>query len=513
MGLSRRSFLGSALGLGGMLPRPSPGAATRPFSHGIASGDPLADRVILWTRVQGPPEITVGWEMGLDPDLRTLIRRGSMRSAQSRDWTVKVDVSGLSAGTTYYYRFEALGVRSPIGRTRTLPVGPTESARLAFTSCANMPSGFFNVYARIAERDDLDAVLHLGDYLYEFGAGAYGDGSRFGRAAVPAHELLSLGDYRARHAQYKTDPDLQRAHRQHPFIVVWDDHELANNAWKDGASNHQPDEGSWAARRDAAVRAYFEWMPVREDPSSDANRIYRSFAIGDLAHLAMLDTRLVGRDQQPRFDDLEAMSAPNRTLLGEAQASWLESELAASKAAGIVWRVLGQQVLMGQNTPGGHEILNVDQWDGYRASRERLFDFVRSEGIDNLVVLTGDLHSSWALELTSDPWDRRRYDPETGRGALGVEFVTPSVTSPGPFRRFDVPQHRADEVVEQNPHQKWAEVDHHGYTVLTLTRSWAQADWYFVDTIESRRRKAFWAKGFRTRRGSHHLVEMDSPAR
>lgn len=515
MAFTRRSFLKSALGAGAAVAHAAPsGTAKREvFAHGVASGDPLDDRVILWTRVGEPLETDVSWRVSSDPTLQRIVRRGTTRTERARDWTVKVDVAGLDSATHYYFQFEALGERSPIGRTRTLPVGPVERVRLAFTSCANMPSGYFNAYACIAERDDLDAVLHLGDYLYEFADGVYGDGGRFRRSPVPDRELLTLGDYRARHAQYKRDPDLQEAHRNHPFIVVWDDHEIANNAWSGGAGNHQPEEGDWEARKAAAVKAYFEWMPIRERDPGYASPIYRSFPFGDLADLIMLDTRLDGRDPQPRgFDDLDAINDPGRTLLGAAQESWFLTELHRSQLIGTLWRIVGQQVLMGQNTPGGSEILNIDQWDGYRASRDVVFDFVQSFGIENLVVLSGDLHSSWAQELTPDPWNSTRYDPDSGRGAVGVEFVTPSVTSPGPFRSFADPQRRADEVVSGNPHQKWAEVLHHGYATLTLTRRWAQSDWYFTSPITVRRANAFWAKGFRTVAGTNHLEPTDVAA-
>ena len=330
MAVSRRRFLGA---LGVSVVAASAVRETRAshvFPHGLASGDPLQDRVILWTRVAGPPETDVRWSVAADSDMRKVVARGTRRTDRSRDWTVKIDVTGLDGGTTYFYQFEAFGERSPLGRTRTLPVGRVERLKLAFTSCANMPSGYFNVYACIAERDDLDAVVHLGDYLYEFANVVYGDGSRLGRTPVPDREILTLGDYRVRHAQYKRDPDLRELHRRHPFIAVWDDHEIANNAWRDGGSNHQPLEGDWEARKAAATRAYFEWMPIRENVSG-AGPIYRSFPFGDLADLVMLDTRLVGRDQQPRFDDLAAMNHPNRTLLGAAQESWLLSELDRSK--------------------------------------------------------------------------------------------------------------------------------------------------------------------------------------
>lgn len=250
-----------------------------PFLHGVASGDPLADRVVLWTRVTGdadaPAEIPVSWVIAEDPALKRIVGAGVTLTSQDVDFTVKIDAEGLKAEKTYYFRFRSLGHSSPIGRTKTLPKKDRalERLRLAFASCSNYPYGFFNAYGAIAQRPDLDAVLHLGDYLYEYANGEYGDGSAIGRVPNPDREIVSLADYRARHAQYKTDPDLQEAHRQHPFIVVWDDHETTNNSWRDGAENHQPEEGDFQARKAAAIQAYFEWMPLRGEQRDDTGKI------------------------------------------------------------------------------------------------------------------------------------------------------------------------------------------------------------------------------------------------
>ena len=317
---TRRDFLtasavaiGSAplLGVGRIFARQGSEAV---FRHGVASGDPLRDRVVLWTRVTpGTPGETVDveWMMARDARMSRAIARGSIRTSADRDYTVKIDPVGLDPGSTYYYRFSARGARSPIGRTRTLPARPTRHVRLALASCSNLPFGFFNAYARIAARPDLDAVLHLGDYIYEYandryGNRAEGDGTALGRVPLPDREIVTLDDYRQRYGQYREDPDLQAAHRQHPFIAVWDDHETANNSWRGGAQNHNPEDGDWSARRVAAVRAWLEWMPVRESPGGDF-RLYRQFAFGDLADLMMLDTRLEARELQVAAGDVAAV--------------------------------------------------------------------------------------------------------------------------------------------------------------------------------------------------------------
>ena len=269
------SVIGSAmLGIAGASSVALPASGSeRTFAHGVASGDPLRDRVILWTRVTpSAPDapVRVRWRIASDPALRNIVNQGELMALAARDFTVKVDTLGLDPGRTYYYQFDAQGQASPIGRTRTLPSGAVTQTRLAVVSCSNMPFGFFNAYAAIAARFDLDAVLHLGDYFYEYGPNDRHIDAPPGRDHTPAHELLTLADYRGRHAQYKTDIDLQAAHRQHPWITVWDDHESANDSWTGGAQNHNPEkgDGDWAARKTAATRAYAEWMPIRERSES-----------------------------------------------------------------------------------------------------------------------------------------------------------------------------------------------------------------------------------------------------
>jgi alkaline phosphatase D len=489
--LSRREFLANGLTLGAvpLVLRAQVVPANPVFRHGVASGDPLADRVVLWTRITLPSALTgtvdVDWMIARDPRMSRVVGRGTARTSAARDFTVKVDAAGLDPGSTYYYRFAAGREQSPIGRTRTLPAASAARVSFALASCANYPFGYFNVYARIAARRDLDAVLHLGDYIYEYANNRYGnrdagDGTPFGRIPAPNRELLLLDDYRTRYAQYREDPDLQEVHRQHPFIVVWDDHETANDSWRDGADNHDPGEGEWRARLGAARQAWWEWMPVRDVPGAEG-RMYRRFTFGGLADLFMLDTRVTGRDQQVASNEVRTIEAPSRQLLGSDQERWLFAGLQDSARAKRPWQVLGQQVMFAPQTPPGRPAGNPDSWDGYRAARTRVVDAASSPGGGHLVVFTGDVHSSWAYDLARDPFDGARYDPATGRGAFGTEIVTPAVTSPAGLN----PDRQAA-VRAARPHLKFLEAGHRGYVVVELTRERLQADWWFVPTVTER---------------------------
>jgi alkaline phosphatase D len=520
MAVSRREFFGATAvaGLAGLVRlegQPAP-SARKIFRHGVASGDPLSDRVILWTRVTAPEGATpeVQWEIAADNGFKRVVARGAAETAWERDFTVKIDASGLRPATTYYYRFQALGERSPIGRTRTLPASGTGHLRLALVSCSNFPFGYFNVYDRIAQRADLDAVLHLGDYLYEYANATYGDGTKLGRISDPNREVVSIADYRQRHAQYKSDPDLQEAHRQHPWITTWDDHEVANNTWRAGAENHQPDrgEGGFSARRDAAIQAYFEWMPIREDRATRQPRIYRTFSIGDLADLIMLDTRVIDRDEQAgRRDDLAIVDDPARSVLGRTQEEWFYQELRESKRAGIRWQLVGQQIPFAPLSLPGAATLSTDTWEGYRPARKRFVDAITGLRLANTVVLTGDVHSSWGYDIAANPFDG--YDASTGRGTLGVEIVAPSVTSPSGFGNTpeDVIK-RADKYRAERPHLRYVDGALHGYVVLDVTRERLQADWFYVPTVTERSTVETFGKGLVSAAGQPHLVDAATPA-
>jgi alkaline phosphatase D len=485
------------------------------FRHGVASGDPQADRVVLWTRVtprSGTGPQTVSWLVARDTKLSQVVARGEVQTGAARDFTVKVDATELDSATTYYYRFESGGEQSPIGRTRTLPRNRVDRIRLGVVSCSNLPQGYFNAYACLANRPDLDAILHLGDYIYEYANERYGDGTKWGRIPAPNREMVALDDYRQRHAQYKADSDSQAVHQQHPFIVVWDDHEFTNNAWMGGAENHDPDEGEgdWKTRRAAAFQAYLEWMPIREDTQTRGEKIYRAFHFGDLASLVMLDTRLIGREEQRPREDVTTIERAARQLLGAEQEGWLAEQFVTSAKANARWTVLGQQVMFApQNVPGG-SVSNSDSWDGYRAARGRVFDMVERAKIENFVVLTGDVHSSWAYDLPRRPFDG--YDKATGKGSLGVEFAGTSVTSPSNLGRGPEGARQLADILASRPHLHYADGRYRGYFIVDLTRERLQADFYRVATITERSAQEQFEKGFISESGRNHLVEVSKPA-
>ncbi|MGJ7582861.1 alkaline phosphatase D family protein [Variovorax sp. RHLX14] len=493
-----------------------PESAGSVFKHGVASGDPLSDRVIVWTRVTAPAPgaLNVDWEIASDEAFGIVIARGIASTGPDRDYTIKIDVAGLQAASVYFYRFATGADRSPIGRTKTLPVGGVAQAKLAVVSCANFPGGYFNVYADIAKRADLDLVLHLGDYIYEYGRLGYASQLAFAldRVSAPDHEILTLQDYRLRHAQYRSDGDLRAMHARLPMIAVWDDHDLADNAWSGGAGNHdESTEGSFAARRTAAVQAYHEWLPTRLPDPADPLKIYRSFDIGTLASLHMLDTRLIGRDKQLSLDQhLSGESAStSRQLLGQVQSDWLAGRMAASAG---VWQVLGQQVLMtrmavplsvataitletltayvaAQTTPeplrsdSQRALLaqpkapyNMDAWDGYPAARDTVLGMARSQG-KNLISLAGDTHNAWAGNLTLVDGQR-----------VGVEFGAASVSSPGFERLLPLISNDllADAFKRMVDDLRYAETSKRGYVVLTLTSAEARSEYIEVSTVLSR---------------------------
>ncbi|SFM00275.1 alkaline phosphatase D family protein [Marinobacter zhejiangensis] len=496
-----------------------------PFQHGIASGDPLAYQVILWTRItaEGLDEIPVIVAVARDTEFNDIVYEGVGYARSQSDYTVKIDPLLPSPGTTYYYRFETLGHYSAIGRTRTTPA-PSESVdhlRLAVMSCSNYPYGYFNAYRKVAFRADLDAVLHLGDYIYEYGPGEYDDAAvAADRPVDPPHEIVTLDDYRRRYACYRQDGDLQECHRQHPFICVWDDHEITNDAWMNGAENHNDGEGDYGERKRAAVRAYFEWMPIRRVAPDNEVRIYRHFEFGQLMSLMMLDTRIIGRDKQVSTSG-EARD-PDRQLLGAPQQRWLFDQLDHSHSRGARWHLIGQQVMIAPLTLGtlpdspnwslgGGAQLNFDQWDGYETSRRALLGRIEAKGLDNTVVLTGDIHSSWAMDLSIDPGNLSVYNPFTGEGSLAVEFVTPAVTSPAAPTK-GLSDLAALALVPLNPHLKWVDLFHRGYIVLDITPEHCKADWFHLETVSEPSNQETFARAYATTDGANRVKRLDTPS-
>lgn len=452
-----------------------------PFYHGVASGDPLSDRIILWTRVttQNATE-TVDWQIATDTTFGTLVNSGTVTTDASVDYTVKVDATGLQPGTWYYYRFRNNGVYSIVGRTKSAPVGDVDSLRFAIVACSNYQAGFFNAYKDITLRNDVDAVVHLGDYYYEYEAGGYGYINDTSRLHEPDHEITSLADYRQRNSQYKLDPDLRYCHQMFPFITIWDDHETANNSWYGGAENHQPaTEGDWFARKAVAKQAYFEWIPIRELAPGNDTIIHRKLPWSNLMDFIMLDTRYEGRDSSLGT----AISSSNgnvndtgRSMLGAYQLQWFKDQLSNSTAK---WKIIGNQVMIAPLTAFGL-VLNGDQWDGYPVERKKIFDHIMQNDIRDIVFLTGDIHSSWGNDL---PHPDSTYNASSGHGSVATEFVCTSITSPALTALNGVP---STLVTTLNPYMKYVEYTKHGYLLLDVNKQRVQGDWIYMSSLTSK---------------------------
>ncbi|WP_417214400.1 alkaline phosphatase D family protein [Alcanivorax sp.] len=466
------------------------------FLHGVASGDPLSDRVILWTRVtvdrDSGEDVAVTVTVARDLAMQQTVASYTATASASSDYCVKLDATGLQPDSWYYYQFSVGDQRSPVGRTRTFPASETfiDRARFAVVSCSNYPYGFFSVYRAVANHADLDFVLHLGDYLYEYGAGEYGEFPE--RDPQPPHEMITLADYRQRHAQYKTDEDLQAVHQQFPMIAVWDDHESTDNSYRDGAGNHDPlTEGDWTARKQISQQAYFEWLPIRPREPGNHSVIYRNFAFGDLIDLTMLDTRLEGRDEQLTIPADPGRNDEDRHLISEQQMDFLLNSLSESNSQ---WRFIGQQVMFAQlniaeipslserhvQLRGNLSAINMDQWDGYAADRLKILNHIDDNDIDNVVILTGDIHTSWASEIYRNPGTLLG---DLFDKALAAEFVTPAVTSPG-FPE-GVAELAGVAIPVANPHIRYVEAKSRGFILVDVTRQRAQGEFYYAQSIES----------------------------
>jgi alkaline phosphatase D len=510
------------------------------FTHNVASGEPATDKVMLWTRYVSDKPAYLAWEMSESEDFAKLAAEGSTGNpaGPDSDFCTKTWADGLMPGRWYFYRFIAPdGTKSPVGRTKTLPEAGAPRFRMAVFSCSNFGFGWFNAYGHAVEANDCDLAVHLGDYIYEYGAGTYPDTAQANpeRVLAPTTEIVALTDYRLRYATYRADPDCQRLHQVLPMIAVWDDHESANDSWKDGAQNHQPEtEGDWATRKAAAKRAYREWMPVSDEP-------YAAYQVGNLATLFRLDTRLEGRDQQFSLEKVLAgqkepqaiMAAlakfkdgqwadPSRQLLGAAQDSWLADGLAESTASGTAWQVLVQQVLIGnlkspqalanQLGDGLPDFvrqrlmaasmaskaglpLNMDAWDGYPAARERVFKAALKADA-NLIVLAGDTHNGWAFDLAHKG------------AAVGVELGVCSVSSPGfeSYLSFVKPDILAGALVAENEQLKWADTSQRGYMTVELTPARATTEYRFTGGAKQRSTKLAGTKRITTEKGSGKLA-------
>lgn len=522
---------------GGMLSA-NPSPATGTFSHGIASGDPRADSVILWTRITptdangGPVKLL--WEISSTEDFLSAEFGGTVMASAATNWTAKVEAKGLEAGKAYYYRFLLGEAPSPVGQTRTLPQGDVSSVRFAVVSCANWQHGFFNTYDHIARQNNIDAVIHLGDYFYEYGAKGFENTEmgKQGRLHQPRHEIVSLEDYRIRHAQYRTDPSLQAMSAKFPMITIWDDHESSNDSWQTGAENHNPaTEGLWEDRKRAAMRAYYEWMPIR-DPEEGKSResLFRNLDFGDLLSLVTVETRLTARAEplvvETYIDDISAeggaekfkqdvLGDPSREMYGKVQEDFIIDALKASKEDGKVWRVIANQVIMGRlltpdlepyvdetavaaiekDWPGVRDMVKLskynlpvypDSWDGYPAARNRFYNRLLDNNVQDIFVLTGDAHEFWMNDLTTEAKEK-----------VGIEVVATAVSSETLVKYMGSgTSDYALLLTQANEDARYYNPLHNGYVDITFGRSSAVVKMIAISNTQSRDYSASEVAGF-----------------
>ena len=521
--IARRGLLIAGAGAAMVRPAWAQSLSEGTFSHGVASGDPLSDGVILWTRFVGG-DGRIAYEVAEDESFATVTARGQAQASPVNDFCVKVDVRGLAPGRAYFYRFLARSGPSLTGRTRTAPID-AQSLSVGLVSCANYAFGHFHAYGHLAQRDDIDLVLHTGDYIYEYGHDEYPSTELTipGRAFDPDHEIVALDDYYSRYRQYHTDPNLLALRAAKPISAVWDDHEITNDASSTGAQNHQRNEGAYVDRVAAATKAYFDWMPIRR-PEPNGVRVYRSLDWGDLASIILIDTRMIGRIRQLDYrrnvglrllidgaadHSIEAfrrdlLNDPTRTLLGAEQEAWVTEQLSSSKQRGQTWQIVAQQIAMGEQlvgegaasmvSPEAHSNVrryvavaerlgrlrmpwNLDAWDGYPAARERFLQACVANA-SNAVILGGDSHNTWVNNLAA-PGDQSRL--------AAIEFAGASVTSPGLEQAMaaGAPGAREAMMRNANPHLAWCDVTNRGYGALKFTRGACEAEWIAFSDVRS----------------------------
>ncbi|MFN8283001.1 MAG: alkaline phosphatase D family protein [Chitinophagales bacterium] len=477
-----------------------------PFYHGVASGDATNNSVYIWTRLTtDESSATVSWRIATDTSMTNIIQSGTSVANADKDYCIKVNVTGLEPNTFYFYEFTFNNKNSLRGRTKTLPADNVNQVRFAIVSCSSFPHGYFNVYQALSQRNDIDAVIHLGDYIYEYGKDEYGTV----RVPEPENEILNLSDYRIRHSMYKLDSMLMRLHQQFPFYTIWDDHEFADNSFTTGAENHTPaTEGNWQTRKLAAIESYNEWMPIKNIDTIPQITLYRKFSIGNLLDLFFIDTRITARKEQTFTASITGVDDSTHYLLGPTQFAWLENGIKNSTAT---WKVIANQVMVAP-----FKVFNVafnsDQWDGYPSERKRFFKMINDDSINNLVILTGDIHSAWANDL---PFGRTAYNGNTGKGSAGVEFVTTAVTSPGiPLTGIlgNITQDAfAILVKNNNAHVKHNNFVRRGFNIIDITPQKCQSDFYNIETIETINKNYAYQVSYFTQKDSNHLQKATIP--
>lgn len=534
MAFSRRQFIKAGFTTGLLTPfvhQVMAAPVNAIFDCGIASGDPTHDSVIIWTHTRTP--VNLQWQVALDLNFNRVVVQGEGTTEQTKDCTFKVDVTGLNPGTTYYYRFMTTHGHSEPGKTKTLPKGDISQLNIAIASCSNYPFGYFNAYHHIASDELIDVVVHLGDYIYEYGRDGWGDseGRKINRRHLPEHEIVSLADYRTRHRQYKADNASRLMHASHPLIPTWDDHESANNPYLNGAQNHQANEGDWAARRAASIQAYYEWMPLREPQSGNGAQLWRHFDFGSLASLTTLETRHTGREKQVSYSEHLAhltseqrlrhfvekeLGDPSRTMLSVAMEQFLEEQLASSVKHSMTWRLIGNQIPMARtHVPRVDDLtlpkslaaddsvvehlnyftalgkldlpIYLDTWDGYPVAREKFYQLCKKVNAEDLIVLTGDSHAFWANQLFAGNGD-----------AMGIELGTAGITSPGDFESLGKPlaTELDQRVAAHNLEILWTDCQNRGYVKLSLGTDKAIARFIGVSNVKSEMYSATTVKSY-----------------
>ncbi|KAF2843521.1 alkaline phosphatase-like protein [Patellaria atrata CBS 101060] len=500
------------------------------FTHGVASGDPYPTSIILWTRVAPAADndqsnvtvsgyvplwnheteeyiqasaapVCLDYKVSTDDSFGSAVDQGTVYTTSDIDYTVKVEAKNLEPYTTYYYQFTVCGSdnSSPVGRTKTTPRPDDDVSNigLAIYSCSNYPFGFFNAYGNAVRKDSVDYVVHLGDYIYEYEEGGYGWGYSLGRISLPNKEIFSLYDYRKRLATYRTDLDLLASHQMFAWIPVWDDHEVGDNTYRDGSSHVNNTEESFVydggvsvdQRKMNAVRAYFEWMPIRQVDMDDGLRIWRSFSIGKLIDLIMLDTRQYDRSITDLYWNThyinEISNEASRSLMGSRQEHWFYRQLSESAGRDATWRLVGNQIIFSSLNLslllGPEDPFNYDAWDGYAANRNRTLSHLLKHNISNTVFLAGDTHASWVSDVV---WNsEHRYNPITGAGALAVEFGGTAVSSPAPVGQnitLAAANNMTEWAVGHNEHLMWNELYYRGYFELHVSKEAIEARYFGI---------------------------------
>lgn len=519
--IDRRQLMAlGTFGLGALsVPASAALMSAKGFTHGVASGEPSQGSVLLWTRHVGNGDTKLTAEISPNAEFSGAPIAGEVTALADRDHIAKITVQDLDPDSWYFYRFIAPdGSKSQVGRTRTLPEGATAQFNIGVVGCSNLPFGYFNAYAHAAQNSALDLMVHTGDYIYEYPAGTYPsrEQAMAGRSVDPISEIVQLADYRLRYAAYRKDPDLQRLHQVLPMIAMWDDHEFANDAYTDGAQNHDASEGDWEVRKRIAERVYREWMPVSDRDYGSPR--WSEYQIGDLATLFLTESRISARSKQLDLgealkgqEDIQkaianfrdtAWQDPAREMIGGEQQAWLASAMRKSKATGTKWQVWSQQCVMGElqlpqeaanwvapDAPAYAKQrlavgalaakmglpINFDSWDGYPKARERALKGAQAADAD-LIVLSGDSHNGWAFNLATED------------GQAGVEFGGHSVTSPGleSYLSGATPDVAAKALRETNSQLQWTDTSNRGYMTVALTPEKATSTWHFLDTIRAK---------------------------